>query len=106
MKNGSDKKKEIKDFQWKWINSILKLVGHNERVLRGKFIAPTAFINKVEIFDTSNLTAHKKSLEEIEVTSKRDCKHIHFFWWNQWNQYKEQTKSEWIASDSLRKLAT
>ena len=67
-------KKEIKDFQWKWINSILKLVGHNERVLRGNFIAPSAFINKVELFDTSNLTVHKKSLEEKEVTSKRDCK--------------------------------
>ena len=45
-----------------------------KRVLRGNFIAPSAVINKVELFDTSNLTAHKKSLQEKEVTSKRDCK--------------------------------
>jgi hypothetical protein len=44
-------------------------------VVRGKFIALYVLVKKLEIFYTSNLTAHLKSLEQNEAnTAKRSRK--------------------------------
>jgi hypothetical protein len=45
-------------------------------VLRGKFIALSAFIIKFERFHTSNITAHLKALQQKETnTSSRSTRH-------------------------------
>jgi hypothetical protein len=36
-------------------------MGHNEAILRGKFITVRAFIKKLERAHTTNLTAHLKT---------------------------------------------
>ena len=40
-------------------------------VLREKLIAPSAFIKKLKRSYTSNITAHKKALEQKEETHPR-----------------------------------
>jgi hypothetical protein len=40
-------------------------------VLRGKFIALGAFINKLKISHTSNLTTHLKALEQKEANTPK-----------------------------------
>jgi hypothetical protein len=44
-------------------------MGHDETVLRGKFIALSALIKKLEISYTNNLTAHPRTLEQKEANS-------------------------------------
>jgi hypothetical protein len=41
-------------------------MGHNEAVLRGKFIALSALVMKQERSYTNNLTAHLRALEQKE----------------------------------------
>ena len=43
-------------------------------VLRGKFIALSAFIKKLERSHTSNLTAHLKALEQKEANTHKRCR--------------------------------
>ena len=40
-------------------------------VLRGKFIAPSAYIRNLDISLISNLTAHMEALEQKELNSSR-----------------------------------
>ena len=44
-------------------------------VLRGKFIALSAYIKKVEKASTSDLTAHLKAIEQKETNSSRGVDH-------------------------------
>ena len=48
-----------------------KFMGHNETVLRGKFIALSALIKKLERPYTSNLTEHLKALEQKEANTPK-----------------------------------
>jgi hypothetical protein len=50
-------------------------MGHNETVLRGKFIALSALIKKLEISYTSKLTTHIKVLEQKKKKKKKKSKH-------------------------------
>ena len=49
-------------------------MGHNESMLRGKFIALNAYIKKLEKSHTSELTEHLKTLEQKETKSPRRTK--------------------------------
>ena len=46
-------------------------MGHNEAVLRRKFIALNTYIKKLEISHTSELTEHLKTLEQKEGNSPK-----------------------------------
>ena len=57
-------------------------MGHNEAILRGKFITVRAFIKKLERAHTTNLTAHLKALEQKEANPA---------WrWKKWTQGWDQ----------------
>ena len=49
-------------------------MGHNEAVLRGKFIALNAYVKKLEKFHISELTELLKTLELKEGNSPRRTK--------------------------------
>jgi hypothetical protein len=47
-------------------------MGHNESIAKREVYSTNAFIKKLEIFHTSDLTAHLKALEQKEAnTSKK-----------------------------------
>jgi hypothetical protein len=46
-------------------------MGHNERVLRGKFIALSTLVKKQERSYTNNLTEHPRALEQKKQTYPR-----------------------------------
>ena len=68
-------KKEIKDFFLKLSENdhitYPNLWGTMKAVLKGKFIAPNAYIKKMEKYHTSKLTEHLKSLEQKDANSPR-----------------------------------
>ena len=52
------------------MHSIPKLMGYNENSVRGKFIALSAFIKKLERSHTSNLKAYFKAPGESKNKNK------------------------------------
>ena len=102
-----EKKKGFLEFNGHEGTAFPDLLDNIIAVLRGKFIALSAFIKKLERYYTNNLTAHPKVLEQKKQTHRRGGNwpgNSQTHGWNQLirtkEQYKESTKPR---ADSLRK---
>jgi hypothetical protein len=52
------KKSKSSWIQWKWKYNLSESVGHNKPVLKGNFIAISAYIKKTETCQINNLMVH------------------------------------------------
>ena len=67
----SKKKLKRAGNKWKWTHTSPKPMGQAKAVLKGKFIAIEAYLNKIERSQINNLILHLQELEEQQQTKPR-----------------------------------